>query len=198
MRQPTFQEAFVTRDSVKEFPLVATTGILDSTLVSQSSDITMIKNWIIAEGSGSVRFKLLYRGTRDGFKPDDFQKRCAHIKPTLTLMKSEYGKVFGGYVEDQDWTNTNSYKNTTKAFIFSVTNQKKYLQKQDCSSTAIYTHSNYLTTFGGGFDIHCSDHSYSRFPHTYEGGKDSNQSLVGGYMFKLDEIEVFQVERFEA
>jgi hypothetical protein len=192
---PCFKDGFTIQESIFEFSL-GNTGTMDSKIINQSHDVSMIKKWIC---DGQVKFKLLYRGTRDGFTSDAFQKKVKEIKPTITVIKSDYDKVFGGYVEDQDWKNTSNYKNTTKSFIFSVTNKKKYAQKPNMSQYAIYNN-NYLPTFGGGHDIHCANNgnnstaNYSNFPHSYENAGDTKESLVGAYNFKLKEIEVFQVE----
>jgi hypothetical protein len=47
-------------------------------------------------GLKSYRTKLLYQGTRDGFKASSFHTLCDSKGPTLTLVKSEYNKIFGG------------------------------------------------------------------------------------------------------
>jgi hypothetical protein len=193
---PCLTEGFSINDGIFEFSL-GNTGTMDSKLVNKYADVNMIKKWIGA--SGNIKFKLLYRGTRDGFAQDKFQAKVKKIKPTLTLIKSNYDKIFGGFVEDQDWSNTSNYKATTKAFIFSVTNKKKYPLKSGTSGNAIYTN-NYLPTFGSGHDIYCATNgdqnntNYSNFPNGYEGGSDTKESLVGAYNFTLKEIEVFQVE----
>jgi hypothetical protein len=194
---PCFKDGFTIQESIFEFSL-GNTGTMDSKIISNYSDVNMIRKWI---SDGNVKFKLLYRGTRDGFTSDGFQKKVKSIKPTLTLIKSaDYDKIFGGYVEDQDWTNTSNYKNTTISFLYSVTNRKKYAQKPSSGAQhAIYTN-NFLPTFGGGHDIYCAVNgdqnttSYCNFPYSYEGVGDTKESFAGAYNFKLKEIEVFQVE----
>jgi hypothetical protein len=193
---PCFKEGFTIQESIFEFSL-GNTGTMDSKIISNYSDVNMIRKWI---SDGTVKFKLLYRGTRDGFSSDAFQKKVKSIKPTLTLIKSaDFNKIFGGYVEDQDWTNTSNYKNTTKSFLYSVTSRKKYPQKPNHAQHAIYTN-NFLPTFGGGHDIYCAVNgdqntsSYSNFPYSYEAGSDTKETFAGAYNFKLKEIEVFQVE----
>jgi hypothetical protein len=191
---PCFKNGFTIQESIFEFSL-GNTGTMDSKIVTQYSDVGMIKKWI---SDGQVKFKLLYRGTRDGFSADACQKKIKNIKPTITLIKSaDYDKIFGGYVEDQDWT-SGSYKNSSKAFIFSITNKKKYKIKSSNHQHAICASG--LPTFGGGHDIHCAANgdqnttSYCNFGHSYENGGDTKESLTGAYSFKLKEIEVFQVQ----
>lgn len=45
---------------------------------------------------------LLYRGTRDGFTPQIFHKKCDYQGKTLTFIKTTKGKIFGGYA-DMSW-----------------------------------------------------------------------------------------------
>ncbi len=42
---------------------------------------------------------MIFRGTRDGFKAIIFHKNCDNQGPNLTIIKSELGKVFGGYTD---------------------------------------------------------------------------------------------------
>ena len=43
--------------------------------------------------------KLLYRGSRDGFKAADFHNKCDNKGETLTIIKSSDDFIFGGYTE---------------------------------------------------------------------------------------------------
>ena len=40
---------------------------------------------------------LLFRGSKDGFKSAAFHKNCDNKGATLTIVKSEYGKIFGAF-----------------------------------------------------------------------------------------------------
>lgn len=44
---------------------------------------------------GGRAYSLLYRGTRDGLTAAQFHKRCDDMGPTLVLVKSDNGSVFG-------------------------------------------------------------------------------------------------------
>jgi len=41
---------------------------------------------------------LLYRATSDGSYPKDYHKKCDNQGPTLTLIKTDNNRKFGGYV----------------------------------------------------------------------------------------------------
>jgi archaellum component FlaC len=43
------------------------------------------------------KLKLLWRGSRDGFQPSDFHKRCNGHPNTLTVILDTDGNIFGGY-----------------------------------------------------------------------------------------------------
>jgi hypothetical protein len=50
-------------------------------------------------GNKQFTTKMLYRGSRDGFKAFDFHRMTDGKGPTLTLFKIEDGDCFGGYTE---------------------------------------------------------------------------------------------------
>jgi len=69
--------------------------------------------------------ELIYRASRDGFKSSTFHEKCDNVKGTLTVAQSKCDdaileKIFGGYVDDCDWSGNGNYKNTYNAFLFSV------------------------------------------------------------------------------
>ncbi|CAG8602006.1 2180_t:CDS:2 [Ambispora gerdemannii] len=99
---------------------------IDSTIVS-SKHITMISHWIEG-GSGKpptyhkprFQFKLLYRGTRDGFTPRAFRSKCSNQGQNVVILKIKgIGKIIGGY-NPIGWCNRADYADTKKSFIFSI------------------------------------------------------------------------------
>ena len=67
-----------------------------------------------------IKFQLLYRGSKDGFTSKNFHSLCDNKAPTLMIMKSDKGQVFGGYTSET-WNVDNKYKNDSTAFLFSLT-----------------------------------------------------------------------------
>lgn len=53
-----------------------------------------------------MRTKLLYRATEDGW--GKFHEKCDRNGSTLIVCKSNFGKIFGGYVET-GWNDKNLY-----------------------------------------------------------------------------------------
>ena len=70
-------------------------------------------------------FELLYRGTRDGFASTQFHKLCDNKGPTVTLAKSNFGQVFGGYAS-VSWQSFGGVMNDQEAFLFSVSKVTKH------------------------------------------------------------------------
>lgn len=62
---------------------------------------------------------MLYRGSRDGFEAESFHQACDNQGMTLTVIKSEFGNIFGGYTE-AEWGSKNEYLPDTRAFLFSI------------------------------------------------------------------------------
>ena len=65
---------------------------------------------------------LLYRASRDGWKYADFHSRCDNKGATITLFRTDDGRVCGGFTSvswDTSWSN----KTDSKAFVFSLDRQ---------------------------------------------------------------------------
>jgi len=192
---PYFDDAFYLQNNIIEFNM-ANIVIIDSKILKSFEQATLLKKWI---SNGSVKFKLLYRGTRDGFTSTSFHKKCDKAKPTLTLVHNDQNKIFGGFT-DQDWTITSNYKVTENAFLFSVTEKEKYPLKSGGSTYASYAYSNYMPTFGGGHDLYLcencntSNANYANFNYSYDSHGKSRETLTGAYNFTVKELEIFQVD----
>ena len=159
---------------------------------------------------------LLYRGSRDGFKASKFHELCDNKGPTLTIIQSDFGHIFGGFTM-QSWANTGvEYVSDTSAFIFKIFQKvtsngmvyifNKFNIKPGQHRFAISAKASYLPIFGGGNDFCIADNcnenlnSYSKFGHTYylpDTGNYSSKSiskyLAGSANFRVLEIEVFQI-----
>jgi hypothetical protein len=72
--------------------------------------------------------KLLYRGSRDGFDIDTWQKRCLGHSPTLTLMRvKESSNIFGVYFAGT-WAQCDRFDPLARdesrdSFLFSLRNE---------------------------------------------------------------------------
>jgi hypothetical protein len=82
------------------------------------------------------QFKLLWRGSRDGFGASEFHCRCDGHANTLTVILDTEGNIFGGFApvkwESRKWNRKNGKENnrvkaddSQKSFIFTLKNEHK-------------------------------------------------------------------------
>lgn len=72
--------------------------------------------WI---GGKKGKWKLLYKGTKDGFQASTFRSLCSNKGPTIVVIKSSNGNIFGGYANCA-WSSSGSYQYDNKSFLFSA------------------------------------------------------------------------------
>eukprot|EP00300_Choanocystis_sp_HF-7_P013446 c18301_g1_i2.p1 GENE.c18301_g1_i2~~c18301_g1_i2.p1 ORF type:complete len:576 (+),score=119.36 c18301_g1_i2:33-1730(+) len=160
--------------------------------------------------------RLLYRGSRDGFTPQAFHSKCDEknlppdlVGPTLTIIQSAEGFVFGGYSKAPWRGAAGNYvqQPASDVFIFSLkgpsnnTKPALFRPNKNPLPEAIYDHSNYGPTFGGGHDlyVHSDGSHYSSLGSTYQPVSDTRlanipangNTLAGQSPCKIAEIEVF-------
>lgn len=64
-------------------------------------------------------FKLLYRGSQDGFSSERFHELCDHKGSTVTLVKATGGSVIGAYVRSS-WSSSNTIIRTPEVMLFNM------------------------------------------------------------------------------
>lgn len=168
---------------------------MDSKLVNAQQQ-EKIQEWL-----GNKKLELLYSASRDGFSSVTFHKYCDSKGPTLVIVKSEMGYLFGGYTSTS-WDQTESFKGA-ESFLFSLTSPHNIPPtKYQCTNKqqAIYCHSSYGPTFGVGHDLHIYNNSnityvsHSTFPRSYlDTTGYGRNTFAGASTFKVVDIEVFQV-----
>jgi hypothetical protein len=83
----------------------------------------------VGEGKAKEpQFKLLYRGSRDGFAAADFHRLCDGKGPTLTVIQTPQGSVFGGYAS-LSWASAGSYMPALGSFLFTLRNSQELRPK---------------------------------------------------------------------
>jgi hypothetical protein len=65
----------------------------DSKILTTKLAIDLIK---LCDFSETSRWRLIYRASRDSFSSDVFHDLCDYKPRTLTIVKSNYGNIFGG------------------------------------------------------------------------------------------------------
>jgi hypothetical protein len=149
-------------------------------------------------------WRLLYRGTRDGFGSSDFHSKCDQQSNTVTIILTTTGYIFGGFTP-LAWDSSTGYKadNTGKSFLFSLKNPRNTEPKifpLSNPSQAIYCHASYGQTFGN-FAIkvaqNCDQNTDSdtAFGNSYRNdiGIVGQQVFAGQFKLQVKEIEVFSV-----
>ena len=170
---------------------------IDSVIINNKEDIAQLKEWIGKRMD--YTFKLLYRGSRDGFNPSIFHSKVDHRKYTLSLIQSKSGNVFGGYTSET-WDTSSSlggdgcFKYDDTAFIFNLDHYIRF--KINDPENAIYAHPQYYLVFGKGdilitptLGISCILTSYGKAVH------ETPEKLIGTFDedIEIEEIEVFQL-----
>lgn len=169
----------------------------------------------------SSKWELLYRGSVHGFEADAFHHKCNFYGNTLTIIKSQNGRIFGGFTE-ASWDSCSGVKSDKNAFLFRLSTSSESARvgvakgKED---NAIYCCGKLGPTFGYNLikesyhhTINKSDLSvysenkgatyfgkfYSLLKHSSETTEqdvdkyDPSTFLNGSNYFKVYEIEVFQ------
>ncbi|CAG8511975.1 7679_t:CDS:2 [Ambispora leptoticha] len=98
----------------------------------------------------SYEFRLILRGSRDGFSPSIFHRFCDGKGPTITVIKiANSEKLIGGYCPFS-WQSKGGYQYTTESFIFQLHEQtckNGILSRVVDPTKAVY----FWQTFGPGF-----------------------------------------------
>jgi hypothetical protein len=193
--------------------LSGTFNLVGSSLVSQQQ-LPIVEQWLQQAqcpgiSNGKLQWKLLYKGSRDGFAAKDFHRCCDGKGETLTVISSKQGNIFGGYYS-KSWTGQSGSMYDPQAFLFSLVNhlQKPVLIKQKLDNGhAVWDNSTHGPTFGGGFDLYVDDSmnnvngsSFSNLGASYDSeaalgysfdSTEAKSFLAGSYQFAVVEIEVF-------
>jgi len=111
--------------------------------------------------------KTLYVASKDGGQASKFRSACANQGPTVVIVQSTTGSVFGGYT-DVNW-GSNGWQQSTKSFLFRLrpTTTKYAIQ---VAKSAVYLASNYGPTFGRGHDLYIADKALSNSKSFTNGG----------------------------
>jgi len=117
---------------------------LDSALLSKNSSyFTTLKSWL---GAKKLKLELLYRSSRDLCSYISMHNRVDNKGPTITVMTSQAGEVFGGYLSIPFDKNVQGRKADKNAFLFSLSRNEKYPIKNP--SKAYQEDADYIIAFG--------------------------------------------------
>ncbi|KAF2069759.1 hypothetical protein CYY_008923 [Polysphondylium violaceum] len=80
----------------------------------------LFNDWI--DNRKTIDFKLLYKASGDDFLTQSFHSACDGKGPTITVIETTDGCVFGGY-NSQSWNCDNKFYGDDKCFIFTLVNK---------------------------------------------------------------------------
>ena len=82
--------------------------------------------------SQDLFFELVYRASRDG--DSKFHDFCDEQGPNISLIRTNKGKVIGGYSKNS-WNKSGGFSNDPTSFLFSITNKKIWKIKNKIYAT---------------------------------------------------------------
>ncbi|GBB83393.1 hypothetical protein RclHR1_10110005 [Rhizophagus clarus] len=184
------------------FPLPRN-GKFDSKIVNLNI-ISEISKWINKVGSDSkfsharelylpYEFKLLIRGSRDGFTPKKFHSLCDSIAKSVTFIKVKgTDEILGGYAPN--WWNTS----TDTSFIFSFKIKNNLFKDGIISNYRYYNNYYYDENYGPRFcnDLYlCASDPNSDYNNNYYQLRDFEKKIrdTDG-QFQIEDYEVFQLQ----
>ena len=72
-------------------------------------------------GNNNQQWKLIYRGSRDGYTAKVFHQLCDNKGATMTVIRAQNGCIFGGFTSIS-WSSVTTDKADPSAFLFTLKN----------------------------------------------------------------------------
>ena len=139
--------------------------------------------------------KLLYRASRDG-DSTQFHSKCDGKQNTVTFVKSNNGRKFGGFA-NQAFHTSNSWINDPNAFVFSLDYHECYYYNNN--GYMIYGSSSYGPVWGSGsgYDLYLasgcrSNNSSTTKDYSFD-YKGRVNALSGGNNFQPVDYETYEL-----
>ncbi|PRP81189.1 hypothetical protein PROFUN_02023 [Planoprotostelium fungivorum] len=162
----------------------------------------LIEEWLGGEKKIGQR---LYKATVDSSRAASFHILCDNQGPTVTIIESQNGDLFGGYT-DGSWTSANVYATTFGTFLFTLKNPHgitaRLNLRPQSRERSVCCNGAHGPTWGAGYDLHvadmsdCNMSSYSYLPNSFEDPTGKGHALfTGNSHFKTKEVEVYQPVR---
>ncbi|CAB4409354.1 unnamed protein product [Rhizophagus irregularis] len=183
--------------------------IIDSKIISLNI-ISTISRWIdkidfnsnfsyLRELYLPYKFKLLLRGSQNGFTSKKFHELCDNKPNTVTFIKVKgIEEILGGY-NPLIWQSSNIWGQTKYSFIFSFKSKNNLLKNAILSNVkemiyAINYHPNAGPYFGSDLIIHSSDSPYGDFNVSWCRQKYYEKKIRDTEAkFTVEDYEVFQI-----
>jgi hypothetical protein len=147
----------------------------------------------------SYEFKLILRGSRDGFSPGKFHEKCDNKSQTITIIKvKDSNEILGGY-NPIVWKSDDGYGTTKDSFIFSFKdkdNIEDYILsrvKNEKYAISYYSNDDSGGPAFGNSDLdlygnNCYNESWCHHTEYYDKPIRDNDNY-----FSVEEYEIFQI-----
>ncbi|GBB83232.1 hypothetical protein RclHR1_00100036 [Rhizophagus clarus] len=144
-------------------------------------------------------FKLLLRGSQDGFTPNKFHELCDGKSHTVTFIKVRgTNEIIGGY-NPLIWKSSNEWGVTNDSFIFSFNSNDIFFNEAIISNIEVTNSALYFNRMGGpyfGDDIIIySSNEYTNYDDIYYQWKHYEKRIRNNGNFTIEDYEIFQLIR---
>ena len=150
--------------------------IIKSDIIKTKEEINLLNEWI---NNKNNNYSLIYKGSKDGDSYENFHEKCDNKGPTIMIIESKDGEIFGGYTE-KSWQRNKSVP-SPKSFLFNLNKKKKFFINGNG-----YIHSGLYKNGQIGF----GDKNYYElyFYNNYLNNNESTISGISSYKCKSFEI----------
>ncbi|GET03181.1 carbohydrate-binding module family 13 protein [Rhizophagus clarus] len=169
---------------------------IDSKIIT-TQHVELISKWIdrLKATEKTYEFKLIFRGSRDGFSPSKFHEICDNKFRTISIIKvKDSNEILGGY-NPNGWKSLYSYSTTKDSFIFSFKNKDNIknfiLSRVKIENCAIFNSHSCGPSFGADLVMHGNDfynRSYCKGCICYREPIRQTEK-----QFSVEEYEIFQI-----
>ena len=173
--------------------------LMSSKILKKSDEIEILSNWIHRDGI--VDYNLIYRGSEDGYRAEDFHSCCDNVTPIVLIVESDCGCRFGGFTEAVYKTPILAFQKMSpvnlewkRTFLFSFDRKTKYNKAKDNSGllvTPIFSSPLQGATFGQGDLIiadNCDKGNNSSNLNLFAPPGTQNQGLGSGMLQPMKPI----------
>lgn len=173
---------------------------LDSSFLSQENYMYPVH---LSEWCKTKHFELLYRASCNGMTAADFHKKCDDQGPTITIVKSVNGCIFGGFASTS-WGKDGKGHKAPGSFLFTLKNLQgipptRFPLKDRMDNNAVFHYDKCGAAFGKGSDFimyspfDANSKSHTDFV-TYQDLSGKGFAVLSGERnFVAREVEVFKV-----
>jgi len=143
---------------------------------------------------------LLFQASKDGDDVSTFHRQCDNRGPSVIIVETKSGNMFGGYTY-ANWSSSAGYSVSTGAFLFRLRpSKRRYDQRNTSTAYAIHCHSNQGPVFGNGHTLfinNCMDVATCYVKNTGY-NISSNYELNGGEQyFRIKDYAVLQARALQ-